>query len=97
MKRFIVSDDYSDYKDITDEKGLKRLLIDELERDTLENCEYDIVKNNFKVMKRLATEDYTDLKFIKEELLSFGWYVQDLTQLQDDLSNFQAYKEQLLC
>ena len=43
-------------------------------------------------MKKLALEDYTDINYLKEQLLSFGWYVQDLTKLQEDLSNFQAYK-----
>ena len=38
MKQFIVCDEYSDYKNASDYKDLKRLLIEELERDTFENC-----------------------------------------------------------
>ena len=92
MKSFMVFDEYSDYKEKTDYKGLKELLVEELKRDTLENGEEDfnIVENNFKVMIKLALEDYTDLNYLKEQLLSFGWYIQDLGQLQQDLSNFQA-------
>lgn len=92
MKNFILCDEYSDYKNACTYKELKQTLIEELERDTFENFEEDIAKNNFKVLKRLALEDYTDINYIKEQLLSFGWYVQDLHKLQDDLMNFQAYK-----
>jgi len=93
MKRFIIFDEYSNYTNITDEKGLKETLIEELRRDTFENGEedFEIVKNNFKVMEKLALNNY-DFEYLKEQLLSFGWYIQDLVQLQEDLSNFQTYK-----
>ena len=97
MKRYIVCDEYSDYKNISDYKDLKKLLIDELKRDTFENCEQDIVENNFKVMEKLALEDYTDINYLKEQLMGFGWYVMDLIQLQQDLSNFQTYKHGAGC
>lgn len=93
MKRFIVMDDYSNYKTIADEKGLKEFLIEDLKRDTMENGkeDFDIVKQNFQVMEKLALSDYT-IDYLKEQLQSFGWYIQDLWQLQEDLSNFQTYK-----
>lgn len=93
MKHYIISDEYSNYNDITDEKGLKEYLIEELKRDTLEYGEedFDIVESNFEVMEKLALNDY-NFNYLKEQLLSFGWYVQDLCDLQRDLSNFQAYK-----
>lgn len=93
MKHYIINDAYSDYKNITDEKGLKEYLIEDLKRDTLENGEEDfnIVKNNFEVMEKLALNNY-DFKYLKEQLESFGWYVMDLHQLQQDLSNYQAFK-----
>lgn len=91
-KRYIVCDEYSDYKNISDYKDLKRLLISELEQDTLNNgCEKDIVESNFKVMKKLAMEDYVDYNYLKEQLQSYGWYIQDIVDLYSDLSNFQAY------
>lgn len=98
MKSFLLFDDYSEYYDLTDYKGLRKLLIDELERDTME-CgvdDFDIVKNNFKIMKELTKDEY-NLGFIRKELEAFGWYIQDLSKLQEDLSNFQAYKNGVGC
>ena len=93
MKKYIVCDEYSDYKSISDYNDLKVLLIDEIERDTFENTEDEnIVKNNFKVMRKLATEKTEDMNYLKEQLMSFGWYVMDLTSLQNDLNNYQAFK-----
>lgn len=92
MKRFIVCDDYSDYKNIMSEKELKALLVEDIKNDTLENIDdRDIVENNFEIMEKLALNTYT-IDFLIKELESCGWYVQDLWQLQQDLSNFQTYK-----
>ena len=88
---FLVSDNYSDYKNISNYKDLKKLLISELKRDTFENCEQNIVENNFKVMEKLALEDYSDIEYIKEQLSSFGWYVQDFRDMQRDINNLREY------
>ena len=93
MKRYIVCDEYSDYKDISNYDDLKLLLIDEIERDTFKNIEDEsIVENNFKEMRKLATEKVEDINYLRKQLMSFGWYVMDLISLQNDLNNYQAYK-----
>ena len=93
MNRYLLCDDNdANYNKLVDYKDLRELLIDEVERDTF-NCydDRDIVMNNFKIMRELTKNEY-NYQFIKKELECFGWYVMDLTQLQRDLSNFQAYK-----
>ena len=98
MKKYIVCDEYSNYKQITDEKGLKEFLVEDLKRDTFESGkdDFEIVKNNFKVMEKLMYNDYT-FDYLKEQLMSFGWYILDLTELQNNLASFQAYKNGVGC
>lgn len=92
MNRYLLCDDYGDYKKLMNYNDLKTILIEEIERDTFENCDdKNIVINNFEIMKKLATQQ-DNYNYIKEELQGFGYYTQDLTDLQRDLSNFQAYK-----
>lgn len=93
-KRYIVCDEYSDYKNIMDYKELKQLLINELYDDTItcyENENFDGIKYNIDTFKKLAIEEYTDYEYLKKELISYGWYIQDIVDLYTDLSNFQAY------
>lgn len=92
MKRYIVFDDYSNKTYEEDEKGLKELLIEELREDTY-NCrdDFNIFKNNFEVIRKFVLNDY-NFDYLKEQLQSFGWYVKDLTTLQKELSDYQAYK-----
>ena len=93
MKKYIVYDDYTNYTYKKDEKELKALLVEEIKNDTLVCGEddFEIVKSNFKVMEKLALNDY-DFDYLKDQLQSFGWYIQDLSKLQEELSNYQAYK-----
>ena len=94
MKHYILCDDYSDYREITDEKGLKQLLFDEINTDNWNlavDKDFDSWKTNISVLNKLLLDDY-NFNYIKEELQSYGWYVQDLWDLQRDLSNFQTYK-----
>lgn len=70
------------------------LLLNELEDDTIncyENDNLEGVKYNISLYKSFAKEHYQINEVIKQ-LEPFGWYVMDLTQLQRDLSNYQAYK-----
>lgn len=93
MKQYIVIDDYSDYTKKLDYRGLKELLVEQLITDTTENHEdFDVVKVNLEVMEKLALEDYSEIKYLKEQLKSYGWTVLDLHDLQKDLVAFQAYK-----
>lgn len=92
MKNFLVYDDYGNTSQLMNYKDLKELLIDEIERDTIENHEdKSIVTNNFKVIRELTKDKYIPM-YITRELEGFGYYVQDLTDLQEQLTNFQAYK-----
>ena len=91
MKRYIIIDSYSDYKKLSDEKGLKELLVEELERDTFESDEENVTKQNFKVMKKLALDDY-NFDYLKDQLESYGWFVMDLCELQKNLNDYQAFK-----
>ena len=93
MKRYIVFDDCSNATYKEDEKGLKELLIEEIESDTFVCGEddFEIVKSNFKVMKKLATNDY-DFEYLQDQLHSFNWSVLDLVDLQKFLSDYQAFK-----
>ena len=91
MKNFIVFDNYSEYTDIKSYKELKELLFEEIERDTIENAEdKDIIKNNFKTIRRLMLFD-NDLNFIEDELLSFGYSILDLRILEENLTKLQAF------
>ena len=93
MKRYIVFDDCSGATYKEDEKGLKELLIEGIESDTFVCGEddFEIVKSNFKVMKKLALNDY-NFDYLKEQLQSFSWTIFDLADLQKLLSDYQAYK-----
>lgn len=92
MKRFIVYDEYSDYKTLTDEKGLIEILMEDLKRDTLESGEddFNIVKNNMDVIEQLVYKSYT-ISYLIKELASFGWVVKDLISLHSDLTDFKTY------
>ena len=89
MKDFIILDMYSNFVETTDYKGLKKLLIDEIERDTLTTLDMidesnkDIIVNNFKMMRKLATEDYTDVKYLIDELEPFGWNIIDYVKYKE--------------
>ena len=91
---FLVSDDFGDFKEIMDYKQLKNMLIDEIVRDTKESTDSfdkDIICNNADMLSKLAKEDFTSLEYINDELSAFGWYVQDLSNLQRDLNNLNEY------
>ena len=90
-KHYILCDDYSEFKELSNDNDLKELLIEEIESDTFVNFEENVVKSNFKVLKKLALGDY-NIKYIIEQLEGFGWYVLDLCDLQENLSTYQAYK-----
>ena len=67
MKNYLLFDDYSDYVDTSSYEDLKRLLIDDIEEDTFNNFEENVVKSNFKLMKKLTEEKY-NADFIIQEL-----------------------------
>ena len=88
---YLLSDDYGDYKEIIDYKGLKNLLKEEVVRDTLENYQnYNIVRNNINILEKLIEKEF-DLEYITKELLGFGFYVLDLTQLKININDLREY------
>lgn len=89
---YLICDDYSDFKAVVDYKDLKRYLVDELKRDTLENVENEnIVKNNFAVMEHLAITDCVKIDYLNEQLKSYGWYIYDLHELYLTINNLNEY------
>lgn len=92
MKRYIVFDDCTNCTYKKDEKGLKELLIEEIREDICAcKDDFDIIKDDFEIMKKLALNDY-NFDYLKEQLQCFNWYVMDLTLLQKQLTDYQAYK-----
>lgn len=94
MKNYLLFDDYSDYVDTSSYEDLKRLLIDDIEEDTFNNFEENVVKSNFKLMKKLTEEKY-NADFIIQELKGFGWNIIDLNEIEEDLRKllfFRNYK-----
>jgi len=94
-KIYLVCDD-NDYASnrLMNYEELLELLLNELNDDTINCYENDNIegfKYNINLFKSFAKEHYQTREVIKQ-LGTFGWYVMDLTQLQRDLSNYQAYK-----
>ena len=92
MKQYLLVDLNSDYKELMDYKGLKNLLIESIQEDLLMNYqEYNIVKDCSNELVKMAREDYTELKWIKDLLESYSYKVIDLLDLQRDLEDLKQY------
>ena len=92
MKQYLVVDLNSDYKEKMDYKGLKNLLIESIQEDLLMNYgEYEIVKDCSNELVKMAREEYTELKWIKDLLESYSYKVIDLLDLQRDLEDLKQY------
>lgn len=98
MKHFILIDNYSDYTEIVDLKGLIELLVNELEQDTINNFEKDILENNFKILKDIIklqqqNNNYDRLVTLAiKELDGYGWKVKDINDLRKDLETLTESK-----
>lgn len=91
MKQYLVVDLNSDWKELTDYKGLKNILINTVQNDLLMNCnDYDVSKQCSDILCKMAKEDYTG-KWIKEELESYCYKTIDLLDLQRDLEDSKTY------
>ena len=91
MKQYLVVDLNSDWKELTDYKGLKNILINTVQNDLLMNCnDYDVSKQCSDILCKIAKEDYTE-KWIKEELESYCYKTIDLLDLQRDLEDYKQY------
>ena len=92
MKQYLVVDVYSDYKEEMNYKDLKRLLIEELARDTKDSYkEWEIVSINVEIFSKLALEDYTPVDYLLEQLEGYGYKVIDLLDTQRDLEDIKVY------
>lgn len=89
---FLVSDDYGDFKKILNKKELEEMLIEELVEDTKENNEeYEIVSLNVKQLGEIAKMSYISVDYLIDNLQSYGWYVQDLGELERNVNNLREY------
>ena len=92
MKQYLVVDVYSDYKEEMNYKDLKRLLVEELSRDTKDSYkEWELVSANVEIFSKLVLEDYTPVDFILEQLESYGYKVIDLLDTRRDLEDIKVY------
>ena len=89
---FLVSDDFGNNQ-VLDYLGLKDMLIDEIVEDTKQNyTEYDIVRFNVNQLGELAKGiTNVNVKYLKDNLQSYGWYVQDFSDMQRDINNLREY------
>lgn len=91
MNRYLIVDCMSDWKKLSDLKGLKELLVEQVIQDMENNYdEKDIVKCNVKILKALSL-DKMKLNDIEEELGAYSFKIIDLLQFNMDLSDVAAY------
>jgi len=91
MKRYLIVDCMSDYKEIMDIKGIKELLIEEVTQDINNNSdERDIVEGNIKILKKLAL-DTMNFKEMEEELGVYSFKIIDLLKIQMDIEDCKQH------
>lgn len=71
---------------------LKKDLINEIKRDTLENKENEnIVKSNMDLLEKVIKADIFQESFIIEELKKFGAMIFKVNELVDNLTDLKNY------
>lgn len=91
MKRYLLVDLNSDYKEVKDYNELKDLLIETIQEDLLMNNEnYDIVRDCSDQLIKMAKEKSTP-EWVFERLNSYCYKVIDLLTLQRDLDDIKDY------
>lgn len=89
---FLVSDDYGTFKGVMTHKDLLDLCLTELKEDCLNNRDdIDILKYCLDEFEFMIKNDYIDDKYLCEALKGYGWYIQDLTDMQRNLNNFREF------
>lgn len=80
-----------DSQDIYYFEDLKRALINEIKRDTIENNEdTNIIESNFKLLENVYNCGYNSY-FIIEELEKFGYNIVRVRDIQDNLLSLKNY------
>ena len=80
-----------DSQDIYYFEDLKRALINEIKRDTIENNEdTNIIESNFKLLEKVYNCGY-DSNFIIKELELFGYNIIRVKDIQDNLLSLKNY------
>ena len=80
-----------DSQDIYYMEDLKRALINEIKRDTLENTEEQtIVKNNLELLEKVCSNKYTE-SFIIDELKNFGYSIESVYKVIKGLNAINDY------
>jgi hypothetical protein len=88
---YLITGDYDNNKRICDYKDLKELLLSETTRDMIENHEERyVVADGINILKRLI-DNKDNFSDIKTDLLSFGYYVEDLFHVECVLNSLQEY------
>ena len=93
---YVVYDDYGNTYNKMDYKGLRKFLVNEIIRDGVnrldEDNNTDRIKECLDELRFLALDaNTTEIKYIKDELFKYGWYVQDLQDLHCRVSGFLDY------
>lgn len=93
---YIVYDDYGNTYNKMDYKGLRKFLVDEIIRDGVDRLcqddDKDRIRECLDELRVLALDNNTmEIKYIKDELFKYGWYVQDLQDLHCRVSGFLDY------
>ena len=82
----LIDNDYFD-----DLEGIKRTLINEVERDTISNREdKSIVENNLEMLEDIFTRDNT-IDYYINELKLFGYYIVKLEDIMNNLKDLEEY------
>lgn len=89
---FLVADAWGDFSKIVNYKELKEMLIDELVEDTKQNSnDEEILSLNMKQLGEIAKSENTNVKYIIENLESYGWIVKDLQDIHYSLNSIRKY------
>lgn len=89
---YLVSDDYGDHKEVMNYKQLKDLLVKEIIGDIKENKDdEDIVNDNLEHLRKLAIEENFNEVYIKAQLQSYGWYIQNIYRIRAAIESIREY------
>ena len=90
MKNFLIYDTFEN-SELVSQEDLKKYLVEELIENILTNLEdKEFVRPVIYQLGDLANNKKVDN--IIQELNNYGWYVNDLFDLQKQLSDYQAFK-----
>ena len=91
MKRYLVVDCMSDWKQIMNEKEIRELLINEVKEDIIDNTdEREIVIENTKFLSEFAKGNMK-LKDVEEKLGEYSFKIIDLLKIQMDIEDCKHY------